>query len=708
MEDFRQLFFEECGELINQLEDNLMKLEENPENKELINSVFRIMHSLKGSGAMFGFTNLSNFTHKLESLYDEIRSSKLELSPEILNFTIEITDHIKNLLNNSDNEQLVEKSIEYEKEIEKRFLNNAEGIIEKPEIIVESKVEEDIKLVETNKSKNKIYYINFAPNEDIFNDGTKPLYLLDELSDLGECIFNTDYSKLPVLSEINYEKCYLSWQIIISTPEDIEVLRDVFIFVEDVSKLQIELLSETDVFSFPEIKAKLQNLLSKGLQDFGGIKRLLEIYKNELPENKNEQAIEQIPTIINKEIENKKEPLKTVESDEKEAKSIKLPSSTNIESIRISSKKLDELINLVSEFVTNQARLYNLATKTNSVEIKELTEDFSNLARQFRDISFEMRLVPIQTLVIKFKRLVRDLSRKLNKKVEFIAEGADTELDKNIISTISDPIMHIIRNSLDHAIESPNERIKANKSETGKITLKAINSGAFVEISIIDDGRGIDTKQIEKKAIEKKLISKNHNLKDDEILNLIMLPGFSTNENVTDLSGRGVGMDVVKKNIESLRGEVEISSHAGKGTKVKLKLPLSLSIIDGLLCKVNGSFYILPLSSIVKIFSLNKSEIKNTYKNIITIENEQFPFINLCESFKNNPENNSVLNLLLINYKNQKIGLIVNEIVSEYQAVLKPVDNLTNKNIFSGASILGDGSLAMVIDTHKLIGEYGK
>jgi two-component system chemotaxis sensor kinase CheA len=681
-----------------------MQMEESPEDKELINSVFRIMHSLKGSGAMFGYTNLSGFTHKLESLYDDIRNSKIELSPEIISFTIDITDHIKKLLEDKDNPELVEKSKEYEDEIERRFLLPKEEIIEKPH-------EEQINtgkepLSKAKASNNKLFYIEFAPNEDILNDGTKPLYLLDELSDLGDCIFSTNCSALPMLSELDYEKCYLSWKIIISTSENEDMIKDVFIFVEDDSKLVIKLLSEEDVFQVEGVKVKLQNILDEGLQGFKGLKRLTNIYKKELP-----STAQKIVTIdkTDEEEDAIEENLIAKTKDSQPKKDQQIARNTfAIDSIRISSSKLDELINLVSEFVTNQARLYNLSGKINTPEINELSEDFNNLARQFRDIAFDMRLIPIQTIVIKFKRLVRDLSKKLNKKVAFVAHGTETELDKNIIATISDPIMHIIRNSLDHGIESPDKRLKANKEETGTIEVKAKNSGAFVLISISDDGAGIDIKAIEKKAIEKKLIPEKHELDENTLLNLIMQPGFTTNDTVTDISGRGVGMDVVKKNIESLRGELEISSEKGKGTTITIKLPLTLSIIDGLLTGINGGYYIFPLSSIVKIHSIARSDFENSYKNLITIDGRQYAFVNLCGIFKNKDAAETVFNLLLVSYKNTKVGIIVNEIISEYQAVLKPVDNISQTNeIFSGASILGNGSLAMVIDPHKLINNFG-
>lgn len=289
------------------------------------------------------------------------------------------------------------------------------------------------------------------------------------------------------------------------------------------------------------------------------------------------------------------------------------------------------MINLVSEFVTAQARLNNIAVNEKSTELKLLAEDLQHLSRQFRDVAFDMRLIPVNTMVVKFKRLVRDLSKSLGKKVKLITEGTETELDKNIISGLSDPIMHIIRNSIDHGIENPETRVANGKPENGSITLKAEYSGAYILISIEDDGAGIDSDKIISKALEKKLIEDDNKIDEEEIFNLLMLPGFSTSEKVTDVSGRGVGMDVVKRKIDDLRGEVNISSKKGFGTKITIKLPLTLSIIDGLLVGINGSKYIIPLASVQKIHKVSNADIKKSYKNIIDIEGKQFPLVNLID-----------------------------------------------------------------------------
>ncbi len=700
MEDFHKLFYDEGKELLGQLEEQLLLLENDMENMETINSIFRILHTLKGSGAMFGFTNLSSFTHQIESLYDEIRNKKINISSDIINYTLKSGDLIKEFIESDDDKNLQSKGDKLLKELDEitNFTSDSENKVEKDE----PEAADDAKDNFQTDSDLNLYYISFKPNEDIFKDGTKPIYLIDELSDLGESIISTNYKGLPYLNDIETEKCYFSWEILLSTKADIDEIKEVFIFVEEDSKIEIELVSAKDIFSNDTYKEKLTELFTQNLQGKDGIIRLIKLYEKELS-SVSKAKTKNIDTTL---IETKSD-IAIVENDKNEAVKPRSESSTNIESVRISSKKLDELINLVSEFVTNQARLFNIASKQSDTQLSELSEDFQNLARQFRDIAFEMRLIPIDSLIVKFRRLVRDLSKQLNKKVDFITEGTDTELDKNIISAISDPIMHIIRNCMDHGIEAAEVRIKNNKPEVGTIKLSSYQSGSLIIISIKDDGAGIDEEALTKKAIEKKIIKNSKGLSKQDILNLIMHPGFSTSENVSNVSGRGVGMDVVKKNVESLRGDIEIKSEKGKGTEIIIKLPLSLSIIDGLLTGVNGSYYLFPLSSVKKIFSIDNHQRDSAYKSLIQVEGKQYPFISLPDEFNKANNYEGIKSMLLVDYQDHEVGIIVDEVFSEYQAVLKPLDKLLKKSdIFSGASILGDGKLAMVIDINILINYF--
>lgn len=318
-----------------------------------------------------------------------------------------------------------------------------------------------------------------------------------------------------------------------------------------------------------------------------------------------------------------------------------------------------------------------------------------------------MTLIPIKSIFPRFSRLIRDISGELGKEVEFIVEGGETELDKSIIETVSEPITHILRNSLDHGIESNEERLRLGKEEKGKITLKAYNSGTNVLISIKDDGQGIDLEKVRLNAISKGIISSDASLSESEILDLIFDAGFSTAETVTEVSGRGVGMDVVKKKIVGLKGEISIETNINRGTNIILKLPLTLSIIDGLLVKINEDFYIIPLACVDKCFEVSMAEIENNFNQLLILDGEQVPFINLKEDFYTFQDKSKINRVIVVNSESKKIGLCVDSIIGEYQAVLKPLGKYyRNQDFISGATILGDGTIALVLDSNRLINNF--
>jgi two-component system chemotaxis sensor kinase CheA len=331
-------------------------------------------------------------------------------------------------------------------------------------------------------------------------------------------------------------------------------------------------------------------------------------------------------------------------------------------------------------------------------------ENVQKLSRQLRDIAFSIVLIPIENLLTRFQRLVRDLSQELKKEVNFIAEGTDTELDKTIIENLTDPLMHILRNSLDHGIEDPDIRVKLGKPRQGTIMLKAFYSGANVHIQIFDDGAGIDPEKIRQKAISKGIISTDTPYTTKDIMDLLFLPGFSMAINVTDVSGRGVGMDVVRRKIADIRGEVEIDSKIGQGTTITIKLPLTLSIIDGLLVKIMETFYVLPLTSVDKIYATQHNKLVNRYNQLIAFDGQQIPFFYLRNEFGFEENNVDSEQVVVVRYEDKRIGLAVDSVIGEYQAVLKPLGkHYKNQEIISGATILGDGTIALVIDTNKAI-----
>jgi two-component system chemotaxis sensor kinase CheA len=378
-----------------------------------------------------------------------------------------------------------------------------------------------------------------------------------------------------------------------------------------------------------------------------------------------------------------------------------------ISSIRVDSEKIDQLMNLVSELVTTQASLSLYVEENQVFELNQLSENIENITRQLRDTAFSISLIPIETMLTRFHRLIRDLSVEFGKNIEFITEGAETELDKTLVQGLTDPLMHIIRNSVDHGIEPEKERIEKGKTPQGMIYLKAFYSGAHVVIKVQDDGNGIDIERVKRKAIEKELIVPEAQLTDKEILDLVFLPGFSTAESVTDISGRGVGMDVLKKKIDEIRGTVDLESKLNVGTTITIKLPLTLSIIDGLLVEIGDTKYVMPLNLVDKIYAVEHQEFEKAYNNIVIIDEEQIPFYNLREEFTVEGDTLEVEQLVTVKYEDKRVGLVVDNVIGEYQAVLKPLGKLyINHDIISGATILGDGTIALVLDTNKIIHEF--
>jgi two-component system, chemotaxis family, sensor kinase CheA len=677
MDNFRKKFIEEATEHISELEKALLELERDPENKELVEKVFRIMHSLKGGGAMFGFEKISEFTHNLENVYDLVRNGQMFVSKDLLDATLASVDHLTNLLD--DDKVSIQSTVDKHSELS----NKIESIIalKQASSIESAKKSKGSNEPAANKSSKEekitTYYILFQPNETIFDNGTNPLYLLDEIYGLGTCIAIPHLSKIPAYNEIDPTKCYTYWEIFLATKNDVNSITDVFIFVEDECTIDIHKLSDTNLLTNKQFLDKL----------------------NELRNESKDIGINALQAFVSKLVSSK-----TQKEKKSEERIVTTSKENSISSIRVSSEKLDTLMNLVSELVTTQARLSLYAEKAANTELVAIAENVQKLSRQLRDIAFSIVLIPIENLLTRFQRLVRDLSQDLKKEVSFIAEGTDTELDKTIIENLTDPLLHILRNSLDHGIEDPVTRAKLGKPRNGTILLKAYYSGANVHIQISDDGAGIDQERIRQKALSKGLITTDATLSTKELMDLLFLPGFSTATNVTDVSGRGVGMDVVRRKIADIRGEVEIESKINIGTTITIKLPLTLSIIDGLLVKIKDTFYVLPLTSVDKIYAADHKKLVNTFNNLIVLDGQQIPFFYLRGEFDIEENKLSNEQIVVVRYEDKRIGLAVDTVIGEYQAVLKPLGKYyKNQEIISGATILGDGTIALVIDTNKAI-----
>lgn len=670
MDQFKKKFFEEAFDLIQDLENSLLILEGDPQSSSHIERVFRAMHTIKGNSAMFGFSQIDRFTHNLETVYDIVRQGDIKISASLLTVTLSAVDHLKVLLNEGDtvsDEIIAESSILTER-INAFIPSNGLEI---------NQENETLSVSECDGGNVATFHIFFKPNADIFKFGTNPLFLVDELCGMGKTITYVNTQDIPALSSLDTDVCYTGWNIFVSTREDINTLHDVFIFVEGACLLEIVPLANFDLLKeagFADMVAQMHH--AGDVFDIDGLKR----YAETLSKKKDITDISKVST--------------------KRAVATK---DNAISSIRVSSEKLDGLMNLVSELVTVQARLSLFAEENLLPELSAISENMDKISRRLRDTAFGICLIPLDSIMTRFQRLVRDVSIELEKDVAFITEGTDTELDKTMIESLADPIMHILRNSLDHGIESLQERTAKGKPAQGTIKLKAFYSGTNVHIQITDDGGGIDTERVRAKAIQSGIITPDSILGKQQLLELILLPGFSTAAKVTDLSGRGVGMDVVKRKISEIRGEVEIDSELSKGTTITIKLPLTLSIIDGLLVQIADTYFVVPLSVVDTIYAAKQNELKE-YNNLVVLAGKQLPYVYLRTIFdypKNDIEQEQIV---VVSYMESSIGLVVDRVIGEYQAVLKPLGKaFKNLDIVSGATILGDGTIALVLDTTKII-----
>ncbi len=706
MDDLSASFVNEAHELLENLEEALLKLEDHPEDEEQINTAFRVMHSLKGTGAMFGFEELSAFTHEMESLYDLVRTGKRKADRQLIDFTFKSIDLIRQLLEKPEDPGTRELKNELLKELSAKFKQAATPSGTPGEAPPQ-------KAVKTPPQKPAAtWHIRFEPHREILQNGTRPLYLLDELAEAGKLKSFLHTENIPDFEHLIAENVYVWWDLLLVTDKDENFIRDVFIFVEDESHIEIRKVADDDLLSPDQAEQVMKNL---GLEEAITAEKLETfVRKMAAAENRQSKNLPEKETTPSSSPVPEKEKAKTVSTGKPpgtpgpiKEKTVSPPELQ--ETVRVSSAKLDDLLDIISELVTTQARLLHYSQKHDDPELQNITEAYEKLSRRLRENALDMRLIPIYTILIRFKRLIRDLSSKLNKQVTLQTTGTETELDKSIIEKLYDPLMHIIRNSIDHGIEPSRERIQAGKPPKGLIRIDTSYSGANVKIKVTDDGRGMSDELLKNTAIRKGLILPDQEISHKELLQMIFLPGFTTSQKVSNVSGRGVGMDVVKKNIEELRGTIEIDTEKGKGTAITIILPLTLSIIDGLLVYIGPNRYLIPIENVKRIYPVTRKEIEKTLNRVITKDKKQIPFVDLVQEFKETDtvDRNQEMYLVVTDYGSEEMGFVIHSIVGKYQAVIKPLSHIVQKQeIFSGASILGDGGIALVIDTNKTINKF--
>lgn len=669
-----QTFLVEAAELLDQVEDIVLEIERRPDDREAVNRLFRAFHTIKGSGAMFGFDAVADFTHHVETALDRLRAGAMAVTPTLVATILAARDHIQQLLNpaGADPAELAGTSTRLAAELDrlsagaraKTTTTKAAAIVPPPPV---------------ERGENATWHIHFRPNPALAASGLDPAALLDELRGLGPCEIVADTSGIPALATIEPTKCYLGWDVVLTTDRGVNAIKDVFIFAEEGSELRIELVAVGSL-STGNASAPVAPLPTMPASSAPAV-------APDLPAQTPSRAA--IPG---------------------SGAAVETPSTGNMKSIRegvvrVPSAKLDHIVSLVGELVMNESRLSQVSARLNAGELSSPVEAIERLIAELRDAVLGIRMMPIGSTFSRFKRLVHDLSRDLGKEVELVTEGAETELDKTVLDQLADPLVHLIRNSIDHGIETPAERIAAGKLARGTVRLSAAHAGSHVVVTIEDDGRGLDPEVIRAKAVEKQLIGADANLSEAEIFNLIFLPGFSTAKNITAVSGRGVGMDVVRKQIDALRGGIQLSSTRGQGTVISLALPLTLAIIEGLLVTIAGDPFIIPMSVVMENVELNRVErLRNNGRNLVTVRGELVPYLHLRELFGIEGEEPEIEKIVIARYGRDRVGLVVDRVLGSHQTVIQSLGRMFKDiGVVSGGTILGDGRVALILDLTGLI-----
>ena len=670
LSQFHQVFYEESYEGLDAMEQGLLDMDVSDPDSEVINTIFRSAHSIKGGAGTFGFNQVADFTHVLETLLDEVRSGDRSLDQNAMDLLLTSVDCVRSLL--QDLQSGDEPDLTQANELKAQF----EAIL-KGESAPAKPADSGGTPPPINTEPEAVvppsggWKIQFSPHENMLQTGNEPTRMLRQLAEIcqNNMVVSAQHERMPDFTRMNPEHCYLAWEITIQTPVERHEIDEVFEWVEDDADVNIEAIPSAE--SAPE------------------------------PET----AVEETPAAPP--VEQVQETAAPAETQEKTpAKKASKPAAQESSSIRVSIDKVDSLINMVGELVITQSMLGQLGQNFDITRVQRLQEGLAQLEHNTRELQesvMKIRMMPISFVFSRFPRLVRDVSRSLDKKIELKMSGENTELDKTVMEKIGDPMVHLIRNSMDHGIETPEVRIANGKPETGTVVLNAFHQSGNIVIEIKDDGAGLNTDRIVQKAIENGLVSADQNLTQEQMFDLIFQPGFSTADVVSDLSGRGVGMDVVRRNIAALNGSVEVSSERGKGSRFIIRLPLTLAILDGQLVRVGDQVYIFPLVSIVESIQSENLSINNVggHSDVLQLRDEYVPIVPLHEVFNIETEEKSLNDsiIVVVETDGEKVGVVVDELLGQQQVVIKSLDeNYKKVDGISGATILGDGTVALIID----------
>lgn len=685
MSQFLVTFYEESFEGLDIMETELLALDVGEADLETINTIFRAAHSIKGGSGTFGLNDVATFTHVMETLLDEMRDGKRDVTQEGVNILLESVDVLREMLSTLQ----AEEELDVERiAIVKQKLDNllagdsteaASPIVEEQPSVAENNIT-DTPTMDTSTAGSSGWVINFKPHVGMLQTGNDPVRMFRELSTLGDFSAELDTSNLPEFLLMEPENSALSWVLTLKGDIPKSEIEEVFDWVEDDCDLTITAITSTA----PEEMAEAEII----------------------SETEEPKPIKEVP------VETPIPQADSATTEKPEAKA-KRKVTTEASSIRVSIDKVDELINMVGELVITQSMLSQLGEEEEFGEehLEKLKNGLMQLERNTREMQenvMRIRMLPISFVFQRFPRLVHDLSGKLDKKIELVLSGESTELDKTVMEKIGDPLVHLVRNSLDHGIESPEVRLAAGKPETGEIHLNAFHEGGNIVIEITDDGAGLNLEKILSKAKSSGIVGENDKLVDEDIADLIFRPGFSTADVVSDVSGRGVGMDVVRRNIRALGGTVDVKTKAGEGSVFTIRLPLTLAILDGQSIVVGDEVYIVPLVAIVESIQVDTSLVNGItgQAEVYRLRDEYIPIVKLCDIFNVKPLHDNMEDglLVVVEAEGKKVALLVDDLLGQQQVVIKSLEtNFKSIEGISGATILGDGTVALILDVTGLI-----
>jgi two-component system chemotaxis sensor kinase CheA len=693
LSNFAATFLQEAEELLRQVESAALELEAEPGNLDLVNRLFRAFHTIKGSGAMFGFNAVASFTHHVETALDHVREGRVPTTPALVSLVLAAKDHIQLLLEASHPDTAAPDPAG--EELAARF----EALYRSP-----SRADGAPQTARPEQTPSgsavaaggaDVYRIFFELSPGAVTIGVDPGCILRELKDLGPCTFHAGDENPPAASELG-PGASLRWELTLATDKPLAAIRDAFIFVEDLAEIRIDREVAPTAHQTPA-PAQAPSAQAPSPQQAS-------------PEPAAAAPVVAPPSSAPTPAPAPAQPERAVAQDVarrsgKGAAPDAPPASARRSAaqqstVRVPSERLDQLVNLVGELVINQSRLTQAFAAGGTSDTAGAVEAMDRLIADLRDSVLGIRMMPIGSTFSRFQRLVRDLSAELGKEVDFVTEGAETELDKTVIDQLGDPLVHLIRNSMDHGLELPADRVQKGKPARGRLVLSAAHEGASVVITIRDDGRGLNTAALRAKAEAKGLISPDAHLTEQETFHLVFLPGLSTARAVTNLSGRGVGLDVVKRTIDDLRGSIRLSSVPGQGITTRLTLPLTLAIVDGLLVEVDGDRFIIPMAAVLENVELTRTERNSKNgRNLVNVRGELVPYVRLRELFDARSPEPPFEKIVIVTINGQRLGLVVDHVFGSHQTVIQSLGPFyRNVELFSGTTIMGDGRVAIIVD----------